>query len=156
MGKPLYQGINSLNYITINEGRCIVRANRNLHCTVSPPLRCGSLATVASVIDHYSVTVRNISIPDEMTPETIYDGVASSSFIGKAEKMRRAYVEFVRKQVHNALSILLAASQIGYCWRLVFIYANYKSKHLATVLATELQAERCSRLQFGQMSDPVS
>jgi len=112
----------------------------------NPSLRRSNPVAVTSIKYHYSVALLDIVILDEMFLEAGYDGAPSGSFIREAKKMRRGYAEFVRKQVYHGLSVPLAALQILYVPRLVFIDANDESKHPPAGLEADIQSERPSGL----------
>jgi hypothetical protein len=83
---------------------------------------------MTSVKDQYSITTLDVVVFYKMVLEAIDDSTASSSFVGKASKMRRPYVKFSRKQVDHRLGVCFAALQITYSAGLVFIDSNYQPK----------------------------
>jgi len=68
---------------------------------------------MTSVKYQHSVTTLDV-VFCKMMLDAIYDGIASGSFVGQANKMRRLYVKFSRKQIDHRLGICLTALQIMY------------------------------------------
>jgi len=118
----------------------------NLIFIGDPALRSGSPAAMASIKDDYSVATLDAGILDEMTLKSFQDGAPSGLFVSKAHEVVRRYMEPVRQDVHDRSSVCLAALQIGYFVGLIFIDANYKSKHPTTGSETKIESKKSTVL----------